>query len=42
MAVRSLGAGRAMEELDQFAGGTILHHTLSGDVYEMLSDAVED
>ena len=33
---------QAMEELDQFAGGTILHHTLSDDVYEKLSDAVED
>ena len=33
---------QAMEELDQFAGGTILHHTLSNDVYEKLSDAVED
>lgn len=33
---------QAMEELDQFAGGTILHHTLSDDVYEKLSAAVED
>ena len=33
---------QAMEELDQFAGGTILHHTLSDDVYQKLSDAVED
>jgi len=33
---------QAMAELDQFAGGTILHHTLSDDVYEKLSDAVED
>ena len=33
---------QAMEELDQFAGGTILHHTLSDDVYDKLSAAVED
>lgn len=33
---------QAMAELDQFAGGTILHHTLSDDVYQKLSDAVED
>jgi len=33
---------QAMEELDQFAGGTILHHTLNDDVYEKLSAAVED
>jgi len=33
---------QAMEELDQFAGGTILHHTLSDEVYEKLSEAVED
>ena len=33
---------KKMEELDQFAGGTILHHTLSDDVYEKLSAAVED
>jgi uncharacterized membrane protein len=33
---------QAMEELDQFAGGTILHHTLSDDVYQKLSEAVED
>ena len=33
---------QAMEELEQFEGGTILHHTLSADVYEKLSEAVED
>jgi uncharacterized membrane protein len=33
---------QAMDELDKFEGGTILHHTLSDDVYEKLSDAVED
>jgi uncharacterized membrane protein len=33
---------QAMEELDRFEGGTILHHTLSDDVYEKLSAAVED
>lgn len=32
----------AMEELDRFEGGTILHHTLDADVYEKLSAAVED
>jgi uncharacterized membrane protein len=33
---------QAMEELDKFEGGTILHHTLDADVYEKLSEAVED
>ncbi|NCF67148.1 MAG: DUF1269 domain-containing protein [Chloroflexi bacterium] len=33
---------QAMEELDQFSGGTILHHTLSDEVYEKLSEVVED
>ncbi len=33
---------RAMEELDRFEGGTILRHTLSDEVYQQLSDAVED
>jgi uncharacterized membrane protein len=33
---------QAMEELDKFEGGTILHHTLDADVYEKLSTAVED
>jgi uncharacterized membrane protein len=33
---------RAMEELDKFEGGTILRHTLSDEVYQQLSDAVED
>ena len=33
---------QAMEELDRFEGGTILHHTLDADVYEKLSEAVED
>jgi uncharacterized membrane protein len=33
---------RAMEELDKFAGGTILRHTLSPEIYQKLSDAVED
>jgi uncharacterized membrane protein len=33
---------QAMEELEKFEGGTILHHTLSADVYEKLSEAVED
>jgi uncharacterized membrane protein len=33
---------QAMEELDKFEGGTILHHTLDADVYEKLSAAVED
>ncbi len=32
----------AMEELDKFEGGTILRHTLSDEVYQQLSDAVED
>jgi uncharacterized membrane protein len=32
----------AMEELDKFEGGRILRHRLSGDVYQRLSDAVED
>jgi uncharacterized membrane protein len=33
---------RAMAELDKFEGGTILRHTLSDEVYQQLSDAVED
>jgi len=33
---------RAMEELDKFERGTILRHTLSDEVYQQLSDAVED
>ena len=33
---------QAMEELDKFEGGTILHHTLDADVFEKLSAAVED
>jgi uncharacterized membrane protein len=33
---------RAMEELDRFEGGTILRHTLSAEVYQQLSDALED
>ena len=33
---------RAMEELDKFEGGTILRHTLSEEIYQQLSDAVED
>jgi uncharacterized membrane protein len=33
---------QAMEELDKFEGGKILHHTLEADVYEKLSAAVED
>ena len=33
---------QAMEELDRFEGGKILHHTLDADVYEKLSEAVED
>jgi uncharacterized membrane protein len=33
---------RAMEELDKFEGGTILRHTLSDELYQQLSDAVED
>ena len=33
---------RAMEELDRFEGGTILRHTLSDEVYQQLSDAIED
>ncbi len=33
---------RAMEELDRFQGGTILHHELGDDAYQKLSDAVED
>jgi uncharacterized membrane protein len=32
----------AMAELDKFEGGTILRHTLSNEVYQKLSDAVED
>lgn len=32
----------AMEELDAFEGGRILHHTLSDQVYQKLSEAVED
>jgi uncharacterized membrane protein len=33
---------RAMAELDKFEGGTILRHTLSDEVYQQLSDAIED
>ena len=33
---------KAMEELDRFEGGTILRHTLSDEVYQQLSDAIED
>ena len=33
---------RAMADLEQFEGGTILRHTLSDEVYQQLSDAVED
>jgi uncharacterized membrane protein len=32
----------AMQELDRIEGGTILTHGLSDDVYQRLSDAVED
>jgi uncharacterized membrane protein len=32
----------AMEELDKFEGGKILRHTLSDEVYQQLSEAVED
>jgi hypothetical protein len=31
-----------MEELDRFEGGTIQRHTLSPEVYQKLSDSVED
>jgi uncharacterized membrane protein len=33
---------RAMEELEKFEGGKILRHSLSDEVYQQLSDAVED
>jgi uncharacterized membrane protein len=33
---------RAMAELEKFEGGRILRHTLSDEVYQQLSDAVED
>jgi uncharacterized membrane protein len=33
---------QAMEELDKFAGGRIMRHTLSNEVYMKLSEAVED
>jgi uncharacterized membrane protein len=33
---------QAMEELDRFAGGHIMSHTLSDEVYMKLSEAVED
>lgn len=33
---------RAMAELEKFEGGTILRHSLSDEVYQQLSDAVED
>jgi uncharacterized membrane protein len=33
---------RAMAELEKFEGGTILRHTLSDEVFQQLSDAVED
>ena len=32
----------AMAELDKFEGGTILRHTLSDEIYQQLSAAVED
>ena len=32
----------AMEELNRFEDGTILHHELSDEAYQMLSEAVED
>jgi uncharacterized membrane protein len=32
----------AMEELNKFEGGTILHHALSDEAYQKLSEAVED
>jgi uncharacterized membrane protein len=32
----------AMAELEEFEGGRILRHTLSPEVYQKLSDAVED
>ena len=32
----------AMKELNRFEGGTILHHELSDEAYQMLSEAVED
>jgi uncharacterized membrane protein len=40
--VATVDFDQAMEELDRFEGGTILHHTLDADVYEKLSEAVED
>lgn len=33
---------RAVEELDRFEGGTVLHHQLSEEAYQKLSQAVED
>ena len=33
---------QAMQELDKFAGGRILRHTLSPEVFAKLSEAVED
>ena len=33
---------QAIQELDKFAGGRILRHTLSPEVYAKLSEAVED
>ncbi len=33
---------QAMKELDKFAGGHIMRHTLSDEVYAKLSEAVED
>ncbi|HSR32146.1 MAG TPA: DUF1269 domain-containing protein [Anaerolineae bacterium] len=33
---------RAMAELEKFEGGSVLRHTLSDDVYQQLSDAIED
>jgi uncharacterized membrane protein len=33
---------KAMEELEKFEGGRILRHTLSDEVYQQLSDALED
>ena len=33
---------KAMEELEKFEGGKILRHSLSDEIYQQLSDAVED
>jgi uncharacterized membrane protein len=32
----------AMEELERFEGGTIMHHELSDEAYQQLSEAVEE